>query len=93
MEDTLTEEDPPPIRLELDLDWEAEYVPPGTMSDEDPPGEIPSGWWVFGYNPAGTREAEMFVRGIYDVHGDDVSEQVARLLCERLNETSQEATP
>lgn len=79
------------IEIELDLAWEAEEVPPGTRSDEDG-HEVPPGWWVFGYNPAGNREAEMYVRGIYDIHGDDVSEQVARLLCERLNNTSPEAT-
>lgn len=85
----MTEEDPPPIRLELDLDWEAEYVPPGTPSDEDPTLEIPSGWWVFGYNPAGNREAEMQVRGIYDIRGEDVSERLARLLADKLNEETQ----
>lgn len=75
-------------RIELDLDWEAEYVPPGTQSDEDPTQEIPPGWWVFGYNADDNREAEMFVRGIYDVHGNDVSEQVAKFLAAALNETS-----
>lgn len=72
------------IEIKLDLDWVAEHVPPGTPSDEDGQ-EMPPGWWVFGINPAGNREAEMPVRGIYDVHGDDVSEQAARLLAETLN--------
>lgn len=73
--------------IELDLDFHAEYVRPGTPSDEDG-REIPPGWWVFGINPDGNREAEMPVRGIYDVHGDDVSEQCARLLADRLNEVN-----
>jgi hypothetical protein len=75
-------------RIELDLDWGAELVEPGTPSDEDPTEEIPPGWWVFGYNQDGVREAEMYVRGIYDVHGDDVSQRVAELLADRLNEMS-----
>lgn len=77
-----------PMRIELDLDWVAEEIQPGTPSDDDPTREIPSGWWVFGINPDGNREAEMPVRGIYDVHGDDVSEQCARLLADRLNEVN-----
>lgn len=75
------------IEIELDLDWVAEHMPPGTLSDEDGQ-EIPPGWWVFGINPDGNREAEMPVRGIYDVHGDDVSERCARLLADRLNEVN-----
>lgn len=83
----MTDEDQPPIRLELDLHWVAEYVPPGTPSDEDGQ-EMPPGWWVFGINPDGNREAEMPVRGIYDVHDDDVSEQLAYLLADKLNEVA-----
>lgn len=80
--------DTTPNRIELDLDWEAEYILPGTPSDEDPTEEIPPGWWVFGYNPDGNREAEIPVRGIYDVYDEDVSKQVARLLADQLNEVN-----
>lgn len=75
-------------RIELGLEWEAEYVEPDTLSDEDPTKTIPVGWWVFGYNADDNREAELYVRGIYDAHGNDVSEQVARLLADKLNEVS-----
>lgn len=77
----------PDDRIVLDLDFHAEYVLPGTLSDEDGQ-EIPPGWWVFGINPDGNRKAEMPVRGIYDVHGDDVSKQMAHLLAEKLNEVN-----
>lgn len=71
--------------IELDLEWVAEHVLPGTLSDEDGQ-EMPPGWWVFGYNADGNREAEMSIRGIYDVYDDDVSEKVACALAARLNE-------
>lgn len=77
-------------RIELDLTFVAEHVPPGTPSDEDGQ-EMPPGWWVFGINPDGNRETEMAVRGFYDIHGDDVSERLARLLAERLNEEARSA--
>lgn len=75
---------PEDVEIELDLDWVAEHVPPGTPSDEDGQ-EMPPGWWVFGINPDGNREAEMPVRGVYDVYGDDVSQQLAELLAGTLN--------
>lgn len=77
-----------PTRIELDLDWVVEHILPGTPSDDDPTQEIPPGWWVFGINPDGNREAEFPVRGVYDVHGDDVSERVAELIADCLSEVS-----
>lgn len=73
------------FEIQLDLDWHAELIGPNTPTDDDPNENIPEGWWIFGYGPSGETEAEMHVRGIYNVHDDDVSEQCARLIVDMLN--------
>lgn len=73
------------VPIELDLTWVAEFVEPGTPSDDGWGQEMPPGWWIFGVNPDGNREAQMHVPEICNVRGVDVSKQAAQMLADRLN--------
>lgn len=76
------------VPIELDLDWVAEHVPPGTLSDDEPTETVRPGWWIRGFTSAGNPEIEIHIASgpVYDVHDEDVSDQFAELLADFLNE-------
>lgn len=76
-----------PQPIELDLTFEAEEVKVGTPYEDEPDEMVPPGHWVRGFErEASTAEFQMRVPVIYDAHNNDVTEHVARMMADVLNQ-------
>lgn len=71
-------------RIVLDLDWDAEYVEPGTLYEDEPAEPVRPGWWVRGFTPSGNPDVEIHVASgaVYDVKDNDRSQDFAELLAD-----------
>lgn len=78
------------IRIELDLDWSAEHVDPGTPYEDEPTETVRPGWWVRGFTSAGNPEVEIHLASgpVYDVNDDDVSDEFAELLVDLIEQAT-----
>ncbi len=72
------------------IEFKAQYVPPGTLYPDEPSEVIPAGWWVVGRSPLADPEdgndVEVHVEWATDGDGVLLDEQVAVVIVEALTE-------
>lgn len=78
-------------KLDLGLEWSAEYVTPGTPYVDEPNVNVPPGWYVYGRKPGADPDegAEHVVNvsdfGWLDANDQVVDKQLAELFAAALN--------